>query len=140
MLWIFLISVHLYIRDFVSALWIENIFSKSPPVHFAPFVQAAVISVLFESVVCADLIERNNRCFCITDNTCRRKASIYRAVHCNSYSLCGNMPPTSFLQSSASDTVSSLYPSFPSISIFSYSPFSESITIMADSPIWVPSR
>ena len=67
--------------------------------HFAPFFQAAVIFALFESMVCADLIERNNRYFCITDDTRRRKTSIYRAVYCNSYSLYGNIPPTSFLQS-----------------------------------------
>ena len=47
------------------------VWSKSSPMHFAPFFQAAVIFALFESVVCTDLIERNNRYFCITDDTRR---------------------------------------------------------------------
>ena len=44
---------------------------EQSPMHFAPFVQASVIFALFESVVCTDLIERNNRYFCITDDTRR---------------------------------------------------------------------
>ena len=89
-------AISLFIEILTNGL---IVWSKSFPMHFAPFFQAAVIFALFESVVCADLIERNNRYFCITDDTRRRKTSIYRAVYCNSYSLYGNMPPTSFLQS-----------------------------------------
>ena len=89
-------AISLFIEILTNGL---IVWSKSFPMHFAPFFQAAVIFALFESVVCADLIERNNRYFCITDDTRRRKTSIYRAVYCNSYSLYGNIPPTSFLQS-----------------------------------------
>ena len=89
-------AISLFIEILTNGL---IVWSKSFPMHFAPFFQAAVIFALFESVVCADLIERNNRYFCITDDTRRRKTSIYGAVYCNSYSLYGNIPPTSFLQS-----------------------------------------